>query len=246
MVIFYDYSIIRLNMPNLFAVYKPAGISSYDVIRQLKKVYPGEKIGHGGTLDPFAEGVLVIGVGRVATKKLGFFLNHSRKTYQATLRLGMVSTTDDPEGKLIACRGAEFPSLAAINAVIPSFVGEIWQIPPRFSALKIKGERAYDKARRGEQIIMSPRQVFIESIRCISYEPPAMVLEITCGSGTYIRSIARALGERFRTGAYLTRLIRTRVRVPDQAALDFTVEQAKKEISANYLDLSFELPRVIS
>ncbi len=213
---------------NLFSVYKPPGKSSYDLIRWFKKKYPGEKIGHGGTLDPFAEGVLIIGVGRSATKQLGLFLNHSRKTYRATLQLGTVSTTDDPEGQKIRCVGAPLPSLPVIEQTLKKFVGEIWQTPPQFSALKIKGERAYDKARRGEQFVMEPRQVFIEQVQLVSYDGAELVIEVTCGSGTYIRSIARALGEEWGTGAYLTRLIRTRVRVSEYPEYDFTSEKSEK------------------
>lgn len=214
-------------MERLFSVRKPPGVTSYDVIRRFKKLYAGEKIGHGGTLDPFAEGVLVIAVGRAATKKLGLFLNHSRKTYVATLRLGAVSTTDDPEGRVIMCPGAMFPAQARVEEELKNFIGEIWQTPPRFSALKIKGERAYDLARRGVTVTMEPRQVVVDAVSLISYQPPELVIEITCGSGTYIRSIARALGERFLTGAYLTRLIRTRVRVPEQPELDFSLDHSE-------------------
>jgi tRNA pseudouridine55 synthase len=213
---------------NLFSVYKPPGKSSYDVIRQLKKKYPGEKIGHGGTLDPFAEGVLIIGVGRSATKQLGLFLNHSRKTYRATVHLGTVSTTDDPEGQKIECIGAALPTLSVVEQTLKKFIGEIWQTPSRFSALKINGERAYDKARRGEQVVMEPRQVFIEDVQLVSYSKKELVVEVTCGSGTYIRSIARALGEVWGTGAYLTRLLRTRVRVPGYPEYDFTSEKSEK------------------
>lgn len=215
-------------MSLLFSVYKPPNCTSYSIIRGFKKKYPGEKIGHGGTLDPFAEGVLIIGVGRAATKQLGLFLNHSRKTYRATLELGTVSTTDDPEGQKIVCSGASLPSVAVVEQTLKKFVGEIWQTPPRFSALKINGERAYDKARRGEQVVMEPRQVFIEQVALVSYGGTELVIDVTCGSGTYIRSIARALGEEWGTGAYLTRLIRTRVRVPEHPEYDFTSEKSEK------------------
>lgn len=215
-------------MASVHAVYKPAGCSSYAVVRWFKQRYPGEKIGHGGTLDPFAEGVLIIGVGRAATKQLGLFLNHSRKTYRATLQLGTVSTTDDPEGQKMECVGAVLPALPMVEHTLKKFIGEIWQTPPRFSALKINGERAYDKARRGEQVVMEPRQVFIEDIQLVSYREKELVIDVTCGSGTYIRSIARALGEAWGTGAYLTCLLRTRVRVPEHPEYDFTSEKSEK------------------
>lgn len=221
------YSMDFMSEAIILPVYKPPGATSYDMVRYFKKKYPGEKIGHGGTLDPFAEGVLVVAVGRAATKKLGLLLNHSRKTYIATLKLGAVSTTDDPEGRVISCPGASFPSRPRVEETLKEFVGEIYQTPPRFSALKIKGERAYDLARRGVTVVMEPRKVTVDAVRLLSYETPEIVVEITCGSGTYIRSIARALGERFLTGAYLTRLIRTRVRVPENAELDFSVESSK-------------------
>lgn len=215
-------------MQGLFSVYKPPGVSSYDIIRQLKKRFPGEKIGHGGTLDPFAEGILIIGVGRAATKKLGLFLGQSEKTYVATLVLGFMSTTDDPEGRKLRCAGAHLPSLADIGAALQQFQGEIWQTPPIYSALKVNGERAYALARRGETVTMTPRQVVISAIQCVGYEPPLVTIEVTCGSGTYIRSLARNIGKILVTGAYLTRLIRTRVRVIDQPELDFTLATTER------------------
>lgn len=209
----------------VFAVYKPKGKTSYDVIRQLKKKYPGEKIGHGGTLDPLAEGVLVVGVGRQATKTLGSILKNTKKIYKAEIELGKVSKTDDAEGPITSVKDglktpARWPNgllggggstIDKVKKVLNLFVGNISQTPPRYSAIKIKGVPAYKRARRGEKFSIQPKQVTIHNIRLINYAYPILKIEVTCGSGVYIRSLARDIGKRLGCGAYLKNLIRTAV-----------------------------------
>lgn len=198
----------------IFAVYKPKGISSYDVIRKLKKKYQGERIGHGGTLDPLAEGVLVIGVGRAATKKLSFVLKDADKEYVATIELGGVSETDDSEGPVASVKrkvSSEKLNATQIQRALRTFVGEIKQVPPKYSAAKIRGVSAYKRARRGEEFSLKPKKVTIRKIELLTYAFPILKIWVVCGSGVYIRALARDIGEKLKTGGYLKSLVRTRV-----------------------------------
>lgn len=195
----------------LQAVYKPKGISSYDVIRQIKRDFPGEKIGHGGTLDPLASGVLVIGIGREATRQLGIVLKNTTKEYVAQITLGSWSETDDAEGPIHEGGSARLPTAREIREVLGKFEGEISQIPPVYSAVKIQGKPAYKRTRAGESLILAPKKVFVESIELLSYDYPILTLRIICGSGVYIRSLARDIGEAIGTRAYMSELERVRV-----------------------------------
>jgi tRNA pseudouridine55 synthase len=219
--------------PGIFAVYKPRGISSYDVIRQLKRACMGEKIGHGGTLDPEAEGVIVIAVGRAYTKQLQPILKGTSKTYEATLFLGATSETDDAEGPITMTDIVEDrpgkgtnpekdgPCISAshLTATLETFLGTTLQTPPRYSAVKIAGQPAYKRARRGEDFTIEPKPIHISAIELLTYEHPHLTIRVTCGSGTYIRVLARNIGEKLGTGAYLTHLKRT-------AVGEFTLEKA--------------------
>lgn len=195
----------------IFAVYKPEGVSSFFVVRYLKKIYPGEKIGHGGTLDRMAEGVLVIGIGRESTRKLNQILKKSRKVYRAVIELGKTSTTDDREGSITKKVVRKKPTVSDVNKVLSLFLGKIKQKPPKYSAVKIKGERAYRLARAGISFTIKPREVTIYKIRLLKYHYPDIHLEVTVSSGTYIRSLARDIGRVLHTGAYLKTLLRTKV-----------------------------------
>ncbi|MBM3281322.1 MAG: tRNA pseudouridine(55) synthase TruB [Candidatus Harrisonbacteria bacterium] len=193
----------------VYAINKPKGISSFQVIRQLKKISGILRIGHAGTLDPLASGVLVVAVGRAATKTISSLMAED-KVYLATLRLGATSSTDDDEGEktLVSDR---IPNLAEIQNALPTFIGTIAQVPPVFSAIKVSGKRSYALARKGVAINLSPRPVTIYAIDLISYDYPTLLLRIHCGKGVYIRSLARDLGVSLKIGAYLTDLVRERV-----------------------------------
>jgi tRNA pseudouridine55 synthase len=206
----------------ILAIYKPRGITSYDVIRVLKRIFPGEKIGHGGTLDPLAEGVLVVAVGRDATKQLHTVLNGTEKEYETTIELGKVSETDDAEGPIHQYLKARVgnPDLLEITTALQSFTGDIDQVPPQYSAVKVQGKTAYKRAREGENTTLAPKKVHISSIDVLSYSYPMLTIRVVCGSGVYIRSIARDLGETLQTGGYVTNLKRTRVG-------EFTAEKAQ-------------------
>ncbi len=206
----------------ILSIYKPLGITSYDVIRVLKRYFPGEKIGHGGTLDPLAEGVLVVAVGREATKQLHSVLNGTQKEYKARIELGKVSETDDAEGPISSYSDTTtelIPTQSELESALKHFIGNITQTPPMYSAVKVNGMTAYRRARKGENVELAPKQVHIENITLISYQYPHVEISVSCGSGVYIRALARDLGTFMKTGAYLTGLKRTRVG-------DFTSDKA--------------------
>jgi len=196
----------------IISVYKPKGITSYDVIRKLKEKYPREKIGHGGTLDPLAEGVLVVGIGREGTRQLQIILKGTKKTYEATIELGKTSLTDDSEGPIINTNNSHIvPTEQELIAVLSSFKGKTLQTPPKYSAVKINGVPAYKRARRGEQFVLQPKNVIIHSIKLLKYDFPHVQIEVACESGVYIRSLARDVGTKLKIGAYVSSLIRTAV-----------------------------------
>lgn len=192
---------------------KPPGISSARAVDRVKRLLPRKtKIGHAGTLDPFATGVLVLLIGR-ATKACEQMMN-TPKAYVAALKFGATTATDDPESPEVPYQPAgelTAPSRHAIDAVLPRFVGSIQQRPPAFSAMKIDGQRAYKLARAGEAVVLEARTVRVDRIDVLDYNWPALRLDIACGRGTYIRSLARDIGEALNAGAYLTELRRTRV-----------------------------------
>jgi tRNA pseudouridine55 synthase len=187
---------------------KPAGITSRDAVDHACKRLRTREIGHCGTLDPLATGVLVLVVGRA--RRLQELLARSRKVYEARIKLGASSVTDDAEGPITETTPAPAaPESAAVAAGVAAFVGEIEQRPPRFSAVKIDGERLYDLARRGESVDAPPRKVRVYSIDLLKYEWPEVELRVACAGGTYVRSIARDLGAQLGTGGYLAGLART-------------------------------------
>ncbi|MEI6689211.1 MAG: tRNA pseudouridine(55) synthase TruB [Thermoleophilia bacterium] len=208
----------------LLLVDKPAGISSFGAIARLRRAY-GRKLGHTGTLDPFATGLLVVLHGRAT--RLAPYLGGLDKRYEATVQFGATSTTDDPEGHISTT--GETTTEAAVAAALPAFIGEIQQVPPAASAVHIDGERAYRRFRRGETVTVPARQVTVHGIRLMHFDDTTQTaqLDVACGTGTYVRSIARDLGEVLGTGAYLTALRRTEVgdfRVDDAAAPDAIAE----------------------
>ncbi|MCX7589490.1 MAG: tRNA pseudouridine(55) synthase TruB [Patescibacteria group bacterium] len=206
--------------PGIYCIYKPKKISSYDVIRKLKKILGNKKykIGHAGTLDVLACGLLIVAIGKDYTKKLNEFLNQE-KEYIAEIFLGAESTTDDEDGKKTKIKFNKKPSLQDIKKVLRKFIGKIWQIPPIFSAIKIKGKPAYWYARRNKKINLEPRLIEIKDIKILKYQWPILKIKVICGKGVYIRSLARDIGKELKVGGYLKNLIRTRIG-------SFTLKQA--------------------
>jgi tRNA pseudouridine55 synthase len=199
---------MKLNS-GIYAFFKPKGVSSYDIIRILKKDNK-EKIGHAGTLDPLASGVLVVAIGKEFTKKLQNEVK-KEKEYIAEIYLGKISKTFDEEGEKTIIKINKKPKLEDIKKAISKFIGKIEQTPPIFSAVKIKGKPAYFYARKGIKINPKKRRVEIKNIKIVKYKWPILKIKVLCGPGVYIRSLANDLGKFFKTGGYLKSLIRTKV-----------------------------------
>lgn len=188
---------------------KSVGFTSHDCVARVRRLLRLSKVGHGGTLDPAASGVLPIAVGR-ATRLLQFL--SQAKAYRATIKLGISTTTDDLEGEIIASQPAPGLSLEQIVPILQQFQGKIVQVPPQYSAIQVQGKRLYDLARAGEQVEVPARTVEIFKIEILDWRPgdfPQLDVEIACGGGTYIRAIARDLGVALETGGTLAALTRT-------------------------------------
>ena len=208
-------------MDGVLVVAKPIGPTSHDVVGLVRRLAATKRVGHGGTLDPFASGVLPVFLGK-ATRLVEYHLG-DRKRYRATVCFGASSTTDDLEGALTPA-GSPVPDRNAVDAALERFRGEIEQRPPAYSAIKVAGRRAYALARAGQAVELAPRSVTIHSLELVTWdeatpgEPVAMV-DVECSAGTYIRSLARDLGEAVGNAAYLGALIRT-------ASGGFTLDEA--------------------
>lgn len=198
-------------VPNgIINIDKPAGVSSARVVARVKRLLPrGVKIGHAGTLDPFATGVLLLLVGKGT--KLCERLMSEPKQYVAIVKLGATTETLDPESPEMVTPGVAPLPREPVEQVLPRFVGEIEQMPPAYSALKIGGRPAYELARKGEAVELKSRRVVVYGIELLKYEWPLVELKIDCGRGTYVRSIARDVGEALGVGGYLAALRRTKV-----------------------------------
>jgi tRNA pseudouridine55 synthase len=191
----------------LILLNKPHGMTSFDALRDIKRILGTGKVGHTGTLDKFAEGLLLVLTGRAL--KLSKWFTHCDKQYEGTICFGAETETLDPEGAVIA--NAPLPSREDVEQVIPKFLGEIEQTPPAYSAIHIDGERASALARRGEALEMQKRPVTIFRLELLSWEPPYAKIFVRCSSGTYIRSLARDIALAAGSRAHLTALIRTQV-----------------------------------
>lgn len=204
-----------MSSEGLIVVDKPRGLTSHDVVARLRRMAHTRRVGHAGTLDPMATGVLVMGVGR-ATRLLTYIVG-ADKCYQATIRLGVSTVTDDAEGEVLTRTSAASVTEAALRQAISMFVGDIDQIPSAVSAIKVGGVRSYARARKGETVDLPPRRVRISRLDVLAarFGPASMVLdvdvEVACSSGTYIRAIARDLGATLRVGGHLIALRRVAV-----------------------------------
>jgi len=200
-------------------VNKPPGPTSHDVVATVRRLLRSRgvprkgprsvKVGHAGTLDPFASGVLVICVGPAT--RLASYVQDKPKRYLAEITLGATSTTDDVQGEISPCESAQPPSQEAITGLLPNFLGQIEQVPPAHSAVHIDGQRAYTLARQGEQVQLAPRPVTIHNIELVRYAYPLLSLDVACGSGTYMRALARDIGAKLGIGGYCSALTRMQV-----------------------------------
>jgi tRNA pseudouridine55 synthase len=208
-------------LDGILVVAKPPGPTSHDIVALIRRLAATKRVGHGGTLDPFAAGVLPVFLGH-ATRVVEYHLG-DRKAYRATVCFGASSTTDDLEGELTPSDGPP-PTHEALEAALPGMTGTISQRPPAYSAIKVGGRRAYAMARAGETVTLASREVTIHALDLVSWDDsdparPVAVLDIACSAGTYVRAIARDLGERLGSAAYLGALTRT-------ASGGFTLEDA--------------------
>jgi tRNA pseudouridine55 synthase len=197
----------------LVVVDKPAGMTSHDVVSRVRRIAGTRKVGHAGTLDPMATGVLVLGLNR-ATRLLGHLVL-TEKAYDATIRLGVATTTDDAEGEATGVASAAHLDDATVRAALSEFVGEIEQVPTAVSAIKVDGKRAYQRVREGEQVELAARPVTIHALDVHELRRAGDALDVDvsvrCSSGTYVRAIARDAGALLGVGGHLTRLRRTAV-----------------------------------
>jgi len=194
----------------LLVLDKPAGLTSRAAVDGALRWFPRRtRLGHTGTLDPLATGVLVLCVG--AATRLTEYIQRMAKTYRAGVVFGARSDTDDADGQVTATPGAVAPARTQVEEALRTFLGEIEQVPPAYSAAHVTGRRAYDLARRGEEVNLTPRKVTVYAIDVDHYEYPRLGLTVRCGKGTYIRALARDLGERLGCGGYIASLRRTRV-----------------------------------
>ncbi|KRE06328.1 pseudouridine synthase [Bosea sp. Root381] len=211
---------------------KPVGMTSTHAVAVVKRAFAAKKAGHAGTLDPLASGLLPIALGE-ATKTVPFVMD-GRKAYQFTVAWGTQTDTDDTEGKVIATADGR-PDEAAIAALLPRFTGTIQQVPPKFSAIKIAGERAYDLARDGEDVVLEARPVEIDALRIVSHDGATTTFEAECGKGTYVRAIARDLGITLGCLGHVAHLRRTRVGpfdIADAASVEALRESTESAAAA--------------
>ncbi|MDQ6694511.1 MAG: tRNA pseudouridine(55) synthase TruB [Chloroflexota bacterium] len=196
-------------MNGIFNINKPPGLTSHDVVARIRRLASTKRVGHAGTLDPIATGVLPIVLGQAT--RLVEYLADADKAYRATLSLGATSSTYDREGTVTATPGiASMPTLQQLDKVLDAYRGQIRQLPPMHSAIKIGGKKLYELARAGIEVERQPRHVTITRLEIEVYDPPTLGLFVECSKGTYIRSLAHDLGQTLGTGAYLQDLQRTR------------------------------------
>lgn len=206
------------DLRGLIVVDKPVGLSSMDVVRRVRRAAGGCKTGHAGTLDPLATGVVICCLGK-ATKSVESLMGQP-KIYDTTIDLSAFTTTDDLEGERIEVDCPDPPVLRVVKDVLGRFLGQIEQTPPIYSAVHVNGRRAYKLARKGEAVDMPTKTVRIDAIELLDYAWPMLSLRVTCGRGTYIRSLGRDIGQALNTGGHLASLRRT-------AVGDYTLDHAQ-------------------
>lgn len=222
-------------MQGILLVDKPSGWTSFDVVNYVRKQVAqatgkkpkNTKVGHTGTLDPFATGLLVLLIGKDYTRQAGQ-LSKADKTYEVTMRLGQISTTGDPEGNITAMDDHQ-PAFATVRKTLEAFRGELLQTPPAYSAIKVNGQRAYKLARQGKPVVLEPRTITIHKLELQSYKYPDVHFIVTASSGTYIRTLVEDAGQALGTGAYTTAL--RRLQVGSYAVSDAILPQSDNLLS---------------
>ncbi|MBN2499837.1 MAG: tRNA pseudouridine(55) synthase TruB [Anaerolineales bacterium] len=203
-----DNDVVKNVVSGVLVVDKPVGLTSHDVVQIIRRGTGIRRAGHTGTLDPRASGVLVVLVGPAV--RLSEFVSASDKRYQATIRLGSRSDTYDSEGIITDSEMPVDVTEEQFNEMIMGYVGEIEQVPPPYSAVKVQGKKAYERARQGEEVELEPRMINVYNLEVLEWAPPEVVIDVYCSSGTYVRSLANDIGEELEVGAHLVGLRRTK------------------------------------
>jgi tRNA pseudouridine55 synthase len=236
--------LVTTGFDGILVLDKPGGMTSRAAVNEAQRWFPRRvRIGHTGTLDPLATGVLVLTVG--AATRFGEYVQRMVKTYRATVMLGAVSDTDDADGKVTPVKPVVEPTRMAIETALKGFVGALEQRPPAYSAIHVSGERAHELARRGQLAVLQSRLVHVHALTLLDYAYPRLELEARCSAGTYIRSLARDLGEHLGCGGYIAALRRTRVGIfdiADACTLDMNRDEAHARLRP-LVDAVAELPR---
>ena len=199
---------IKNAISGVIVIDKPIGLTSHDVVQVVRRGTRIRRAGHTGTLDPRASGVLVVLVGPAV--RLSEYVSASDKRYQAVIQLGATTDTYDSEGVVTKTASVEDITEELFEETLQQFIGEIEQVPPPYSAVKVKGKKAYEMAREGEEVELQPRRINVYSIELLEWAPPEAVIDVYCSSGTYVRSLAHELGEKLGCGAHLIGLRRTK------------------------------------
>ncbi|MBV9258246.1 MAG: tRNA pseudouridine(55) synthase TruB [Ktedonobacteraceae bacterium] len=195
-------------MDGILNINKATGMTSHDVVAKIRKLLKQKRVGHAGTLDPAASGVLPICIG--LGTRVAEYLSESGKAYRAVIHFGIVTDTYDTEGSILRTSDASGLTLARIEEALPHFLGAQMQVPPLYSAIKLQGQPAYKRIRAGEEITLEARPIVIYALRIVNWQAPQLTLDIECSKGTYIRSLAYDMGEYLGYGAHLSTLVRTR------------------------------------
>jgi tRNA pseudouridine55 synthase len=220
-------------MDGILNINKPTGMTSHDVVARIRKLLKQKRVGHAGTLDPAASGVLPICLGQAT--RVAEYLSESGKAYLAEIVFGIVTDTYDSEGSIIRTSSIENLSLQQIEEALLRFTGPQMQLPPRYSAIKLQGQPAYKRMRAGEEVLLEPRPIVIYQLNIIDWHPPRLTLAIECSKGTYIRSLAYDLGEYLNCGAYLDKLVRARSG-PFTLSESITLQQLAGAVTSNTIE----------
>lgn len=205
----YIYKMQQQPYGEVFLIDKPFEWTSFDVVRKVRNALKIKKVGHAGTLDPLATGLLIVCAGKM-TKQIDSFMGQE-KEYTGTFVIGATTDSFDLEQPIISVADASHITLEQVKAAVADLTGDIMQIPPMHSAIKVDGKRVYESARKGKEVKMDPRPVMVSEFEITKFENPVVEFRIVCSKGTYIRSLARDLGEKLQVGAYMSSLCRTRI-----------------------------------
>ncbi|GAC1425801.1 MAG: tRNA pseudouridine(55) synthase TruB [Ktedonobacteraceae bacterium] len=221
------------SMDGILTINKATGMTSHDVVAKIRKLLNQKRVGHAGTLDPAASGVLPICVGQGT--RVAEYLSESGKAYQAEILFGTVTDTYDSEGAILRTHDTSSLTLSNIEEILPQFLGPQMQTPPRYSAIKLQGQPAYKRTRAGEEITLTARPITFYQLQILDWQTPRLTLAIDCSKGTYIRALAYDLGERLGYGAHLSALIRTRSG-PFTLSESVTLEQIAQAVERNTVE----------